>query len=250
MRRTYEATAAAAIVVAALLSGLLSGCGPESSPAGAAASVPARPSESPTLPLTPGPTPPLSATPQAGPSGYEGSATPSAAPASPTPAATTVRTPPPRPTELTMFASTQGGRIDLVRGGPAKEFTVSVHNGNTRTYAEVAVAFQMEILESGAPDPAPRQNGFVVERRNPATGRWTDVELRVANDVQPLWLTATGNSLALEASRVERFRIRAIAEGPQGSTPLMIELVDATAPEDAFETAFLSRTRLMVSAKN
>ncbi|WP_351229710.1 hypothetical protein [Streptomyces sp. NPDC002133] len=249
MGRTYEATAAAAIVAAALLSGLLSGCGPQSSPAGAAASAPARPSDSPSLPLTPGPTPPLSATPQAGPSGYEGSAAPSA-PASPTPAATTVRTPPPRPTELAMFASTQGGRIDLARGGPAKEFTVSVHNGNTRAYAEVAVAFQMEILESGAPGPAPRQNGFVVERRNPATGRWTEVELRVANDVQPLWLTATGSPLALEASRVERFRIRAIAEGPQGSTPLMIELVDATAPEDAFETAFLSRTRLMVGAEN
>lgn len=233
------------MVVAAAL---LSGCGPEPSPAGGAGEVSDVPSVSTTLPLTPAASPPpsapVSATPQTGPSGYEGSASPSARPVTPTakPKA------PSRPTKLTMFASAPGGRIDLVRGGAAKEFTVSVHNGNTRAYAEVAVAFQMEIMETVNGNSA-AQNGFVVERRDPATGRWTDVELRVANDVQPLWLTATGSPLALEASRVERYRILAVPVGPAGSMPLLIRLVDAAAPDDAWDTAFLGNASLMVSAK-
>ncbi|MEU2429075.1 hypothetical protein ABZ611_06055 [Streptomyces sp. NPDC007861] len=248
-RRTAHRAAAAVVVAAALLSG----CGPESSPAGGAGEVSDVPSVSTTPPLTaaatpsatPSPSAPVSATPQTGPSGYEGSAAPSARPVTPTakPKA------PSRPTKLTMFASAPGGRLDLARGGPAKEFTVSVHNGNTRAYAEVAVAFQMEIMES-ANGRSSAQNGFVVERRDPATGRWTNVELRVANDVQPLWLTATGSPLALEASRVERYRIRAVPTGPAGSMPLLIKLVDAAAPDDAWEAAFLGNASLMVSAKS
>ncbi|MFE7776613.1 hypothetical protein ACFU5O_22550 [Streptomyces sp. NPDC057445] len=149
-----------------------------------------------------------------------------------------------------MFASTGGGRIDLVRAGAAKEFTVHVHNGNTRAYDEIAVAFQMEIMEGTGEGPAPARNGLVLERRDPATGRWAPAELRVANDVQPPWLTPAGTPLAREAGRVEHFRLRAAGNAPAGSMPLMIKLVDTAAAEDApYDAAVPVRTSLMVGVR-
>ncbi|MER6996658.1 hypothetical protein [Streptomyces sp. NPDC000410] len=91
-----------------------------------------------------------------------------------------------------MYASTAAGRIDLARGGAAKEFTVHTRNGNTRVYAGLAVAFQTEMLLSSGDGPAPDRNGLVLERRDPATGRWAPAELRVADDVQPHRLVPPG----------------------------------------------------------
>ncbi|MFD7442053.1 hypothetical protein [Streptomyces sp. NPDC059909] len=226
---------------AALAAALLTACGPttdDAAPSKATASPSAATTSALPLPASPPPSP-MSTTPAPETSGPSATAAkPAGKPA-----------PPARPTVVAMYASTAGGRIDLVRDGAAKEFTVHVHNGNTRAYSEIAVDFQMEIMESTGEGPAPAQNGFVLERRNPATGRWTRVELRVANDVQPHWLTPAGTPLARDAARVERFRLRAVARGPIGSTPLMIKLVDTAAPQDAtFETAFPARTSLMVSA--
>ncbi|MGW2562093.1 hypothetical protein ACWCXB_23125 [Streptomyces sp. NPDC001514] len=243
MRRTPLPTAAVVFLAAALLTA----CGPttdDAAPSKATASPSAATTSALPLPASLPPSP-ASTTP----------ATETSAPAGPSSTATASKpagkpSTPARPTVVGMYASTAGGRIDLVRGGAAKEFTVHVHNGNTRAYSEIAVDFQMEIMESTGEGPAPAQNGFVLERRNPATGRWTPVELRVANDVQPHWLTPAGTPLARDAARVERFRLRAVAKGPTGSTPLMIKLVDTAAPQDAsFETAFPARTSLMVGAK-
>ncbi|MEU3253257.1 hypothetical protein [Streptomyces sp. NPDC006997] len=128
-----------------------------------------------------------------------------------------------------MYASTSGGRIVLPRGGEAQEFTVSVHNGNTRAYPQILVALQMEILIGEG--PAAEANGLVLERRDPATGAWRPADLRVANDVYPPSLYPDGTPLALEAARVVRYRLRALPEGPTGSTPLLIRLVDTTAPD-------------------
>ncbi|MCX4512295.1 hypothetical protein OHA27_18705 [Streptomyces sp. NBC_01619] len=244
MQRARVTAAGTAVVVAALLAG----CGPAAGEAKAPAAVPGSPSSEPPqpLPLTPAHTPPESMSP---PAGAGPSATVTPAPVTkPSAPASALTAAPARRTVLSMFASTAGGRIELVRGGAAKEFTVSVHNGNARAYAELAVAFQMEIMESTGDGPAPARNGLVLERRDPATGRWNSVELRVANDVQPHWLVPSGSPLARDASRVERFRLRAAVKGPIGRTPLMIKIVDTAAPaEAAYDTAVPARTSLTVS---
>ncbi|MFJ6630765.1 hypothetical protein ACIQMR_05025 [Streptomyces sp. NPDC091376] len=244
MQRARVTAAGTAVVVAALLAG----CGPAADEAKAPAAVPGPPSSEPPqpLPLTPAHTPPESMSPPAG-SGPSTAVTPAPAakPSAPAPVSA-----PARRTVLSMYASTAGGRIELVRGGAAKEFTVSVHNGSARAYAELAVAFQMEIMESAGDGPAPARNGLVLERRDPATGRWNSVELRVANDVQPHWLVPSGSPLARDASRVERFRLRAAVKGPIGRTPLMIKVVDTAAPaEAAYDTAVPARTSLMVGTR-
>ncbi|MCP3817919.1 hypothetical protein NLX86_07160 [Streptomyces sp. A3M-1-3] len=151
-----------------------------------------------------------------------------------------------------MSASTAGGALNVVRGGAAREFTVTVRNGNIRVYGQVLVVFQMEIMVEGVSDgPAPPQNGFVLERRDPATGAWRTVELRVANDVQPHWLFTGGTPLARDAARTERYRIRAGATGPVGFTPLMIRLIDTGAPQNAsYEQGGPARSSLPVSARH
>ncbi|MGW0826653.1 hypothetical protein [Streptomyces sp. NPDC002845] len=145
-----------------------------------------------------------------------------------------------------MFASTEGGRITLERGGAAQEFTVSIRNGNTRAYPHLHVALQMEIMvDETAPSDS---NGLVLERRAPATGAWQRTDLRVANDVFPPHLYPDGTPLPREASRIDHYRLRALGEGPRGSTPLLIRLIDTSAPETAsYDEAVPRSTSLMVT---
>ncbi|NUK20902.1 hypothetical protein HRW21_37815 [Streptomyces lunaelactis] len=148
-----------------------------------------------------------------------------------------------------MYASTAGGRMNLVRGGAAQEFTIAVHNGNTRSYTALSAVFQMEMMAT-AEGSTPPQNGFVLERRDPATGAWRPVEVRVANDVQPHFLFSGGTPLAKDTARTERYRIRAGEAGAAGSTPVLIRLVDTAAPESASdERGVPARTSLMVTAR-
>ncbi|MFD5567926.1 hypothetical protein [Streptomyces cadmiisoli] len=147
-----------------------------------------------------------------------------------------------------MFASTAGGRIALDRGGAAQEFTVDVHNGNTRAYTGLRVVLQMEMMAQTA--GAPAANGLVMERRDPAIGAWRRAELRVANDVYPHYLYPDGTPLAREASRVERYRLRALADGPAGSRPLLVQLVDTSAPEDAGTDLAVPRTTSLMVTVN
>ncbi|WP_217621778.1 hypothetical protein, partial [Streptomyces lunaelactis] len=156
---------------------------------------------------------------------------------------------PAEPTVLSMYASTAGGRMNLVRGGAAQEFTIAVHNGNTRSYTALSAVFQMEMMAT-AEGSTPPQNGFVLERRDPATGAWRPVEVRVANDVQPHFLFSGGTPLAKDTARTERYRIRAGEAGAAGSTPVLIRLVDTAAPESASdERGVPARTSLMVTAR-
>ncbi|MFE0634567.1 hypothetical protein [Streptomyces sp. NPDC058875] len=161
--------------------------------------------------------------------------------AAPTVAATTAAprsaappvTPPPAPTRLTAAVATRGGRLGLVRGGAAQEFTVTLRNGNSADYRHLLVTFQMEMLvgEPGdRPDDGP---GFLLERLDQASGTWRPAELRVANDVKPLSLFTGGRPLARDAVRVERYRLRATAGGPTGSTPLVVSFVDTDADREA-----------------
>ncbi|WP_432248565.1 hypothetical protein ACRAR1_13605 [Streptomyces sanyensis] len=169
-------------------------------------------------------------------------ATPSAPPASPAPR-------PAAPTRLTVSAAAPGG-LDLVRGGAAREFAVTLAGGNVRAYTALKIVFQMETMIGEDPGPLPAGNGFVLERRDPSSGVWRPVELRVANDVQPHFLFSGGAPLAREAIRTERFRIRAGAEGPTGSLPLMIRVVDTAAPPSATaEQGVPARTSLTVAAR-
>ncbi|MEV6651153.1 hypothetical protein [Streptomyces sp. NPDC051219] len=143
---------------------------------------------------------------------------------------------PPRPavpTLLTVYAGTRGGRLDLVRAGAAQEFTVTLRNGNTHAYRHLRLAFQMEGLIHEPGDEPGSGPGFVLEKWDHAAGAWRTAQLRVANDVLPHSMYEGGTPLAREATRTERYRLRATATGPTGSTPLMVYAIDTDAPASA-----------------
>lgn len=106
--------------------------------------------------------------------------------------ATPPRTAPPAPTYLSMGVRTSGGRIDLARGGAPQEFTVTLDNGDTRAYPQLKLVFQMEMLIDGrSADQAP-QDGFLLQRWDPASGVWRNEPLRIANDTVPPHLHGGG----------------------------------------------------------
>ncbi|MCX5192612.1 hypothetical protein OOK31_01685 [Streptomyces sp. NBC_00249] len=210
---------AAALVLTAALSACAAKPGtPAEPPAPSAAPTPAG---SPSAAASPG-TPP-GASPSA-----------SASPAvEPTPPPTTA--PPAPATRLTMTVATVTGRLSLVRGGPAQEFTVTLRNGNSRPYEHLLLAFQMEpLLPEPGDTPGPAAS-VLLERQDPATGRWSPAALRVAGDLKPYSLYEGGPALARDAVRTERYRLRATATGPTGSSPLEVRAVDTDAPEGAPE---------------
>ncbi|MFI8263019.1 hypothetical protein [Streptomyces sp. NPDC085665] len=159
--------------------------------------------------------------------------TPATTPAAASPAAPAKApaAPPAPATRLSLTAAAPGGALRLVRGGPAQEFTVTVRNGNAQAYRHLLVAFQMEPL-TGEPGDLPGPAApFVLERRDPATGAWRPVDLRIATDAKPAHLYAGGTALAPDAVRTERYRLRATATGPTGSSPLVVYAIDADAAE-------------------
>ncbi|MFD7256463.1 hypothetical protein [Streptomyces sp. NPDC059874] len=130
-----------------------------------------------------------------------------------------------------MSVDTRGGRLALVRGGAAQEFTVTLRNGNSAAYRHVLVAFQMELLVGEPGDQPGSGPGFVLERLDPASGVWRPADLRIANDVKPPSLFTGGTPLAREAVRVERYRMRATAGGPTGSSPVVVSFIDTDADQ-------------------
>ncbi|MEU6865444.1 hypothetical protein ABZ924_19610 [Streptomyces sp. NPDC046876] len=131
----------------------------------------------------------------------------------------------PLPTRTTLAVTAAGGRLELVRGGAAREFTVTLRGGSAQAYRHLLVAFQMEPLPGG---PA---ESFLLERRDPVSGAWRPAALRIAGDAKPAHLYEGGTPLAAGALRTERYRLRATAEGVVGSSPLMVYAVDTDAVE-------------------
>ncbi|MFF0214362.1 hypothetical protein [Streptomyces vinaceus] len=211
-------------VLAALVAALTACSGHPDRPAAAARSASAPPSAS----ASPSATAPATATPS-GPAPTPTPATASASSAAP------ARTPAAAPAPATRLALTAaaatGGGLKLVRGGPAQEFTVTVHNGNSQAYGHLLVAFQMEPLTGEPGDLPGPATPFVLERRDPATGAWRAADLRIAADAKPAHLHTGGTALARDAVRTERYRLRATATGPTGSSPLMVYAIDTDAAE-------------------
>ncbi|MCY0941108.1 hypothetical protein [Streptomyces antarcticus] len=239
--RSFRLLSAAA-VTAVLLAGT-AGCGEKDRTAKGAASEPAAP-PTPTAPAAPSSAPAAASAsapaPGGSPSGgvsaiasvppAPSSSAGAAPPAAPAPRATT---PPAAPTRLTVAVETRGGRLSLVRGGPAQEFTVTLRNGNTAAYRHLLVAFQMETLVDGSGGGPGAGPGFALERREPASGAWRPAALRVANDRMPPSLFTGGSALAVGEVRVERYRLEANAAGPAGSTPVVVSFIDTDADREA-----------------
>ncbi|MEV7420696.1 hypothetical protein AB0O40_36300, partial [Streptomyces sp. NPDC089919] len=141
--------------------------------------------------------------------------------ASPDPSPSKSRRRSPAPTYLSMKLSTRGGQLLLKPGGPAQEFTLTLRNGNTHSYRNLAPVFQMEGMPDGGPGP-----GYVLERWDPADKAWQSVRLRIANDVLPYESVKGGTPLKREAVSARRYRLRALAGAPAGPNPLMLDLVD------------------------
>ncbi|WP_051837050.1 hypothetical protein [Streptomyces sp. NRRL F-2580] len=170
------------------------------------------------------------------------SASPSGSSGPPAPATTRAATPPPAATRLTVAVDTRGGRLVLVRGGVAQEFTVTLRNGNSAEYRHLLVAFQMESLVGEPGDQPGSGPGFLLERLDQASGTWRPADFRIANDVKPLSLYTGGGPLAREAVRVERYRLRATAGGPTGSSPVVVSFVDTDADREVAAHVVLAHT--------
>ncbi|OEJ34926.1 hypothetical protein [Streptomyces subrutilus] len=225
-RRALTAAAAAAVLLASMTG--LAGCGDKD--AGTpAASLSGSPTAPASATATPDPSAPTSPSASASPS-VPVSPSPSA---SPPPATTPATQPPAAPTRLRASVGTRGGGLALVRGGAAQEFTVTLRNGNSAEYRHLLVAFQMESLVGEPGDRPGSGPGFLLERFDPASGTWRPAALRVANDHLPASMATGGGPLAREAVRVERYRLRATAGGPTGSSPLMVSLIDTDADREA-----------------
>lgn len=243
--RSTSCRALSAAAVAAVLVAGASGCGEEGRTGKGSASAPPVPA----APAAPAAGSASAATPGASPSGTAPS-TASAAPAPPRPAtgapsaAPAPRTTPPpaAPTRLTVAVETRGGRLSLVRGGPAQEFTVTLRNGNTAGYRHLLVSFQMEALVDGSGGGAGSGAGFALERRDAASGAWRPAALRIANDRRPPSLFTGGSALALGEVRVERYRLRATAAGPAGSTPVTVSFIDTDGDREAAAHVNLDHT--------
>lgn len=218
VRPRFAATAATALLLAATLGA----CGGKAAPARA---VP-DPSAIPTASASPAPavTPSASVSPAASP-------TPSATTATPAPATSAPAPAPAPPTHLSMSVTTRGGSLDLVRGGPAQEFTVILRGGNSEAYRHLLLTFQMEAFGPEPGDTPGPAASVVLEHQDPATGLWDPAELRIANDFKPYSLYEGGSPLERGGVRTERYRLRATATGPTGSSPLMVRAVDTDAPE-------------------
>ncbi|MFF4009484.1 hypothetical protein [Streptomyces sp. NPDC001717] len=217
----------AATLSAVLLAGA-AGCADKAGapPAGAAASAPATASASDSPAATATATATSPATAAASGASPSFSAFPSAS-ASRTPAP-----PPAAPTRPSVAVDTPGGALSLVRGGAGQEFTVTLRNGNSAEYRHVLVAFQMEFLVGEPGDRPGSGPGFLLERLDAASGAWRPADLRIANDVKPLSLFTGGAPLAREAVRVERYRMRATAGGPTGSSPVIVSFIDTDADRE------------------
>ncbi|MFB7058515.1 hypothetical protein ACFCXT_36000 [Streptomyces vinaceus] len=216
----------ASAVLAALVAALTACSGHPDRPAAAARSASAPPSGS----ASPSATAPATATPSA-PAATPTPAAASAPASSPAPARTPAAAPAPATRLSLTAAAATGGGLKLVRGGPAQEFTVTVHNGNSQAYGHLLIAFQMEPLTGEPGDLPGPATPFVLERRDPATGAWRAADLRIATDAKPAHLYTGGAALARDAVRTERYRLRATATGPTGSSPLMVYAIDADAAE-------------------
>ncbi len=236
-RRALTAAAAAAVLLASLTG--LTGCGDKDGKAPAAASL------SGSAPAS------ASATATAAPSISPSSSTSQPAPVPPSPSApsapsapvTTRTTPPPvAPTRLRAAVDTRGSGLALVRGGAAQEFTVTLRNGNSAEYRHLLVAFQMESLVGEPGDQPGSGPGFLLERFDPASGTWRPAALRVANDHMPASMFTGGGPLARGGVRVERYRLRATAGGPTGSSPLMVSFIDTDADREAAAHVVLAHT--------
>ncbi|MER6317671.1 hypothetical protein ABT237_28490 [Streptomyces sp. NPDC001581] len=169
------------------------------------------------------------------------SASPSGSSVPPAPA-TTRATPPPAPTRPTVAVDTRGGRLALVRGGAAQEFTVTLRNGNSAEYRHLLVSFQMESLVGEPGDQPGSGPGFLLERLDQASGTWRPADFRIANDAKPLSLYTGGGPLAREAVRIERYRLRATAGGPTGSSPVVVSFIDTDADREVAARVVLAHT--------
>lgn len=186
-----SATRARPLVVSVLMAAALAGCGPTPTastrpdPSAVAATPSAEASASPSASAVSAP-PPTTRTPAPG--------TPASSSPSPVlaPTSSAPPTPPAPATVLSMAVATRGGRLDLVRGGPAQEFTVTLRGGNTQAYRHLLLTFQMESLVPEPGDTPGPARSFVLEHQDPATGTWRPAELRVANDLKPYALLSGG----------------------------------------------------------
>ncbi|MEJ8640421.1 hypothetical protein WKI68_01190 [Streptomyces sp. MS1.HAVA.3] len=138
----------------------------------------------------------------------------------------------PAPTRLAVAVDARGGRLALVRGGTPQEFTVTLRNGNSAEYRHVLVAFQMEFLVGEPGDQPGTGPGFLLERFDQAAGTWRATDFRIANDFKPPSMFTGGSPLAREAVRVERYRLRATAGGPTGSSPVVVSFIDTDADRE------------------
>ncbi|WP_030384938.1 hypothetical protein [Streptomyces sp. NRRL S-241] len=229
--RSPRRALSAAAVAAVLLAGA-TGCGDESGKEPAAASVPASADASASASASAS----VSAA-----ASVPGSTSPSAAASSPAPPRAV--TPPPAPTRLTVAVDTRGGRLALVRGGAPQEFTVTLRNGNTAEYRHLLVALQMEILMGEPGNPQGSGPGFLLERLDPTgSGGWRPADFRIANDAKPPSLFTGGSALARDAVRVERYRLRATAGGPTGSSPVVVSFIDTDADREVAAHVVLGHT--------
>jgi hypothetical protein len=213
---TLSRRSAAVTGIALALAATLSGCGASAEAEKAATAATASPTAS-SPPTTPAAADSPAATTPAAPD----------SPAATAPASTpTASSPKLTKGKVTVRITGASPAIRLVPGGPAHTFTVQVGNGTARTYKDVRVALGVEpIISDGGESWADEK--LVLQRLDPATGRWLPDDVFVATDVAGYEDGAPGSGGALKpgAARTIKYRISAGRGAPVYSHSVVVYAV-------------------------
>jgi len=119
-------------------------------------------------------------------------------------------------------------RLRLVRGGPPREFEVSLRNeGRDHACLDVVLTTELNSFAERRPE-------LTVERWDPGRERWVEQDFVVANDVSALMVEG-GAPLRRGAERTERWRMRADEPGPVGTARIQVHAVATDVPaQDRF----------------
>ncbi|QLJ05252.1 hypothetical protein HZZ00_32340 [Streptomyces sp. NEAU-sy36] len=113
-------------------------------------------------------------------------------------------------------------------GGEPRTVLVKLCNTTGTTLRDIALSAQVEWDYAGE-----RKPGLTLERREAPDGDWHPVELRVANDYDPLAGASGAKDLPAHGTRIVEYRISAAEDAPAGRGGFGIHAVRAdTDPSD------------------
>lgn len=117
---------------------------------------------------------------------------------------------------ITTVADPRGG-VTVHPGGEPQTVLVKLCNTTGKALRDIALSAQVEWNYAGERPPK-----LTVERREAPDGDWQPVELRMADDYDPLTGASGARELPAHGTRTVEYRISAAEDAPAGRGPFMV----------------------------